>query len=115
MIFHIWLKDNNICFVYQPNEGIQYEYNGKTHMYMPDFKVNEQLVEIKGSHLVKEDGTWQCPYDHKMDGQAEAKHQCALKNNVRIMYEDEYQKFIKYVEDKYGRTYLKQFKNIKSS
>ena len=41
---------------------------------------------------------------------AEAKHQCMIDNNVVILKSKEMKKYIDYVEQKYGRSYLKQFK-----
>jgi len=48
LAFYIWLKDNHIGFEYQPHTSFTYEHNGKQHEYFPDFKVNEQYIEIKG-------------------------------------------------------------------
>lgn len=81
---------------------------------MPDFKVEDQLVELKGSQFLKEDGSWKNPYDKSQDGLFEAKHQCLLKNSVKIIYTDEYMNYVKYVEEKYGKDYLKQFKKSKN-
>lgn len=33
----------------------------RKHWYMPDFKVNNQFIEIKGYHFFKSDGTMQNP------------------------------------------------------
>ena len=41
------------------------------------------------------------------DGLMEAKHQCMLQNNVIIL--TDCSKYIKYVEDTYGKTYLNKF------
>ena len=112
--YYIWLTDNNISFEYQPNISLEYEYEGKKHVYMPDFKVEDQLVELKGSQFLKEDGSWKNPYDKSQDGLFEAKHQCLLKNSVKIIYTDEYMNYVKYVEEKYGKDYLKQFKKSKN-
>lgn len=64
---------------------LMYKHDGKEHFYMPDFKVRDELIEIKGDHFFKEDGTMQNPYDHSQDGLYEAKHQCMIKNNVTIL------------------------------
>lgn len=113
LAYYIWLKDNGIQFNYQPNVDIMYEYDGKMHRYMPDFIVEGQYVEIKGDHFFKEDGTMQCPFDHSQDSLYEAKHQCMLANNVKILKSDEYLQFIDYVETKYGKQYLLSFKQSK--
>lgn len=110
LAYYIWLKDANVSFEYQPNISFQYEFNGKTHVYMPDFKVNDEYIELKGDHFLKEDGTWQNPWDHSQDALYEAKHQCLLKNNVKILMEKDYNVYVDYVDTKYGKDYLKQFK-----
>lgn len=107
--YYFWLKDNNISFEYQPNVQFDYEFEGKTHVYMPDFKVNDEYVELKGDHFLKEDGTWQNPWDHSLDALYEAKHQCAIKNNVKILYTHDYQKYIKYFT-KVNNKKCKQYK-----
>ena len=112
LAFYIWLSDNNIKFEYQPNITFEYEFEGKKHFYMPDFLVEDQLVELKGNHFLNEDGTWRNPYDSSQDGLFEAKHQCLIKNNVKILYSDDYKKYLDYIDDKYGKEYLKSFKKI---
>ena len=109
---YIWCKDNNIKFEYQPKITFEYEFNGKIHIYEPDFLIEKTLIEIKGDYFFKEDGTMQNPYDHSQDELYEAKHQCMIKNNVKILKSKDYLIYIKYVKNKYGKFYLKQFKNI---
>ena len=41
----------------------------------------------------------------------EAKHQCMLINNVKILRSAEYSKFLDYVSNKYGKDYLSQFRS----
>ena len=76
---------------------------------MPDFKVDGQFIELKGDQFFK-DGKMQNPYDHSQDLLYEAKHQCMIKNNVKILRPVDYQKYVDYITAKYGKTYLKQFK-----
>ena len=78
---------------------------------MPDFIVEGQIIEIKGDHFFKEDGTMQNPFDHSQDGLYEAKHQCMLKNNVKIIKASQMKDILKYIHKTYGKGYLKQFKN----
>lgn len=110
LCYYIWLKDNNILFEYQPMIKFEYKYNDKTHFYFPDFIVEGQIVEIKGDHFFKEDGTMQNPFDHSLDMLYEAKHQCMLKNNVKIIRANEYNKYIEYVKNKYGNDFIKSLK-----
>lgn len=111
--YYIWLKDNRISFDYQPNISFEYKdpNTGKIHIYHPDFKVQNQLIEIKGNHFFKKDGTMKCPFKskewteddkNKIDNLYEAKHQCMIQNNVKILRYEDYYKYLKYVKDKYG-------------
>ena len=93
--------------------------NGVEHKYHPDFLVEDKIVEIKGNHFFKEDGTMQNPWKNRnwteeqqkdSDALYEAKHQCMLRNGVRIITGNEYKKYNIYVEKRYGKKYLKQFK-----
>lgn len=45
----------------------------------------------------------QCPFDHSYDGQAEAKHQCMLNNNVLIIRGSEYKVAVDYFNSKYNK------------
>lgn len=108
---YIWCKDNHIEFEYQPNVVLYYDYDGSQHVYEPDFLIEGRLVEVKGDHFFREDGTMQNPYDHSQDALYEAKRQCMLKNGVEIWRVDDYQKYVDYVKNTYGKDYLKQFKN----
>ena len=116
---YIWLKDNNKAFEYQPKVSFTYEYDGKQFSYFPDFIIDGAFFEIKGDHFFKEDGTMFLPYRDKawtddqymwMCGKYEAKHQCMIKNNVKILRHKDCKKYIDYVEQKYGKGYLAQFK-----
>lgn len=89
----IYAKTNGIPIKRAP-VSFHFIFGGIDHWYIPDFEINGELIEIKGDHFVGEDGTWRCPFDHSKDALFEEKHQCALKNNVRILYKKDYQKYI---------------------
>ena len=108
--YYIWLSDHRIKFQYEPNVTFKYIYDDKEHFYMPDFKVEDQYIEIKGDHFFKKDGTMQNPYDHSQDGLYEAKHQCMLANSVNILKVSEMKDILDYIYKTYGRNYLKQFR-----
>lgn len=63
---------------------LEYEFAKKKHYYFPDFKIDGNLVEVKGSHFF-ENGKMINPFDRDLDELYEAKHQCMLKNNVVII------------------------------
>jgi hypothetical protein len=109
--YYIWLTDHHIMFEYEPNVKFKYVFDGKEHWYMPDFKVNDQFIEIKGDHFFKADGTMQNPWDHTLDNLYEAKHQCMIANNVKIIRVSEMIEILDYISTTYSKTYLKQFRN----
>lgn len=109
--YYIWLTDHKISFEYEPNVKFKYMFDGKEHWYMPDFKVNDQFIEIKGDHFFKTDGTMQNPWDHTLDNLYEAKHQCMIANNVKIIRVSEMTEILDYISTSYGKTYLKRFRN----
>ena len=108
--YYIWLTDHTIAFEYEPNVKFKYVYDGKEHWYMPDFVVDSQYVEIKGDHFFNEDGTMRNPWDSSLDDLYEAKHQCMLQNNVKIIRVSEMKDILDYIYAKYGKSYLKQFR-----
>ena len=111
--YYIWLTDHNIQFEYQPDVHFNYEADNKKHSYFPDFIVEGQLVELKGSHFFNDDGTMCNPYDHSQDELYEAKHQCMIKNKVNIITDSSLcvKVVYDYIDKKYGEGYLQQFKN----
>lgn len=121
--YYIWLDDNNIEFEYQPDIDFTFEYDGLRH-YNPDFKVGDDIVEIKGLHFFENkdpNGKMINPYGRKdkpekvkfRDGLFEAKHQCMLKNGVKII--TDYSIYIEYVKNKYGKDYLKKIRKNKNN
>lgn len=93
LCLYIYYIKNSIKIIREPVKLV-FIFENKQYYYYPDFEVNGQLIEIKGNQFLKEDGTWCNPYDHSLDKLFEAKHQCALANNVKILYKDEYQKYL---------------------
>ena len=75
-------------------------YNNE-HRYFPDFILDDEFIEIKGDYFFKEDGTMCNPFDHSQDDLFEAKHQCMIKNNVKILTSIDYNFYISYCAKKY--------------
>ena len=124
LAYYIWLKDNNIKFQFQPEHSFEYEHNGKKFLYFPDFFLEDeqQFVEIKGDHFFVESGQMICPFRKKKwsderyadeCAKYEAKHQCMLKNNVKIMRSDEYLFFVQYIQEKHGKDFFKNTRRCK--
>lgn len=111
LAFWIWCKENgkNIS---RESKKLTYTFEGKEKTYIPDFVVDEQMIEIKGDHFVKENGEWQNPFDHSLDSLMEAKHKFIQTQPIKVLYKDDYQKYIDYVNEKYTKDFLELF-NIK--
>jgi hypothetical protein len=107
---YIYLKDNNIDFEYQPDIRFEYSVNDKTHYYFPDFRIEDKYYEIKGDQFFDDCGRMINPYDRSQDALYESKHQCMKDNNVIILRNNDYQRYLDYVSEKYGNDYLKTFK-----
>ena len=108
--YYIWLVDHNIEFEYEPEVTFTYTYDGKHHVYMPDFKVDGKFIEIKGDHFFNKDGSMRNPWDSSLDSLYEAKHQCMLDNGVKVIKTSEMNGIMKYITETYGKSYLKQFR-----
>lgn len=119
LAYYVWLKDDNISFKFHPEECLAYEFNDVEHLYFPDFNVEDQLVELKGDQFFDAEGNMICPYrdakwsDDKyaeMCALYEAKHQCMLKNSVKIMRVAEYAVFLKHLKEKFHNDEISTFK-----
>ena len=104
-------------FIYNEDNGnnisrctthYKYLFENKTHTYTPDFIINGVEVDVKGSHFIQKDKMIN-PYNRSQDDLSEAKHQCMIKNNVKLILEDEINKCKDYVDSKYGQNYIDQF------
>lgn len=96
-----FLIENSIEFEYQPSISFDYEYDGRTWTYHPDFLINGKVYEVKGDMFFRvNESTGKeemfCPWGRKklgeerwkwLCGKSEAKHQCMLKNGVIILRE----------------------------
>jgi hypothetical protein len=101
--YYIYLTDHHIRFEYHPGD-LLYNYNEKEYHYEVDFKLwNNTLIEIKSNHLLK-------PMIKNTNTKEHYKYLCMINNNVKII--TDCKKYIKYVENKYGKYYLKSFKTI---
>lgn len=116
--YYIWLKNHNIDFKYQ-NKTLTYEFDGKIKTYIPDFEVEGELVEIKGLHFFEDKNPNKKminPYKRNdkpekvkyRDELMEAKHQCMIKNNVKII--TDYTIYMNYITENFGENYLETLK-----
>lgn len=93
LCLYMYCKENGIEIVREPIK-LDFNFNEKVYHYYPDFQIDDQLIEIKGPQFLTEDGKWHNPFDSTQNGLFESKHQCALQNNVKILYQKDYQKYI---------------------
>lgn len=115
LAYYIWLTDHKINFEYQPNIKFKYIANEKEHFYFPDFKIGNELIEIKSDHFFDKNGNFRCPFnilDENIQNEYKAKYECMLNNNIKIMRKNEIRNILYYIESRYGKKYLKQFKAI---
>lgn len=107
LAYYIWLVDNNINFQYQPNIPLKYFKDNKEHYYYPDFKINNIFYEIKGNQFFNENDELINPFNNELNLE---KYQCMLDNNVKILREKDIKPILEYINNNYGKNYLKQFK-----
>lgn len=119
--YYIWLKDHNIEFEYHPKDKFVYFVENTIKFYFPDFKVNNEFIEIKSLHFFvnkNPNGNMINPYKRNKytpeelkirDDIMEAKHQCMIENNIKILTDCSI--YIKYINQKYGKNFLKSLKN----
>lgn len=99
LAFYIYLKEHNIRFNYH-NEKIGYAFNNEQHLYFPDFRVFNTIVEIKSPYLYNK--------MLKENTLENAKLQCMQKNNVKIITNCDF--YLNYVENKYGKDFIDKCK-----
>ena len=101
LIYYIWLKDNNINFIYHP-EPLKYKINEKIHYYYPDFIVENEIIELKSTYYLN---------NLKSDEKGLAKLKCMQENNVKIITDmSDFLKHIKLNYCKNTRKFIRQFK-----
>lgn len=105
----------------EEKDRLEFEFKGKKIGYCCDFIEGGIRIELKGDQFFRPDGTMYCPYRKKSQTDEqyaeicepyEAKHQCMIRNEVKILRysSDEVQSAIVYVKDRYGKKYLEQFR-----
>ena len=97
-----------LCFfeIYVINSTyIKNRVNEETHYYFPDFKVNNEYIELKGSHLIDENMNLIHPKTKEI---LKEKTQCLKDNNVKIIVDCS--EYINYVKNKYGEHFISSLK-----
>lgn len=82
-----YLTDNNVNFEFHPKKTFEYKTNdGKLHLYVPDFKINNIFYEIKGTQFFNKEGQPYNMYTHKFWYE---KYNCMIKNHIVILKEED--------------------------
>ena len=88
LAFIIYHLDNNIN-IERNKEGFEYVYENETHLYYPDFIINNEYYEIKNFFSDLTDAKVnQCP--HK----------------INILYKEDIKPYLEYVINKYGKNFI---------
>ena len=109
LALYIYAVDHNEPIIREPVR-LEYYINDKIHYYFPDFLYKNQLIEIKGNHLMK-NGKLNSVFEKDSYKDA-SKQQCMEDNNVRIMNYDDIKFALQYVKQAYGSNHLRQFKVV---
>lgn len=99
LAFFIYHKDLNNIIIREPCYFIYYK-NNISHKYIVDFSVNGNLFEIKSNYLI-----------NQLKDYPE-KYHCLLENNITIINDEKIKPYLSYIYSKYGKNYLKQFRNF---
>lgn len=106
LAYYIWLKDHDKEFIFHPFEPIPYTGNdGKEHLYLPDFIVEGRIQETKGDQFFNEKGEPWDPYGKKFWWE---KYNLMKENNVEILKFGDLKFAFDYVEETYGKGFLKK-------
>lgn len=109
-----YCKINNINVIKNDSIFFEYTIDNKCHKYFPDFIINDSIfIELKGDHFFKDKDiskTMICPWNRKYDYIYEAKHQCMLNNNVKILTSIDLNPIISSIKNIYGNKWINAFK-----
>ena len=105
-IYHTDMKNN----IERVQESFKYNDGKKDRYYIPDFRLNGILLEIKGDQFFDKNGNMINPYDKEQDYIYNAKYKCMIDNNVKILKRDDIIPYLDYVVETYGKEYMDKFK-----
>lgn len=81
LLYYMWCKEQGKN-IERCTDYFTYSVNGIEHIYYPDFKVDENIIEIKGEHLIDDEGYL---LDFSTKQRLIEKTECLRKNNVIII------------------------------
>lgn len=91
LAFVIYNLDNDIKFE-RNNDTFEYTFDGRIHLYLPDFKISDKYIEIKGY------------YNEQVFEKI-----AVLKDNLILLDKTNMGYIFSYVIDKYGKNFIKLF------
>lgn len=94
LMFWIYCKEHNKSIKREPFQ-FKFYCDGVEHTYYPDFLCDNEIIEIKGNHMLDENKKLKAVYKYDNQDILNAKQKCIEENNV-IIYTD---KDLKYVFD----------------
>lgn len=95
LAFVIYNLEHNISFE-RNKQQFSYTFNGEQHNYIPDWKIENDFVEIKGY--------WTEQWQAKLD-------QFPKEENLRVITKVEMKPYLEYVRSKYGRNFISLYEN----
>lgn len=102
LCFYIYNKDHGISLIHEPRKISYVDRYGKCHYYFPDFEIDNTLIEIKGNQFYTKNNKPLDKYRDKFD---------FMKSiHVKILRYDDIKAHITYVNNKYGKNYIRQFR-----
>ena len=109
LFYYIW-NINNSVKIRRCVDSFEYTVLGKVHHYIPDFIVEGNYVEIKGSHFFNSAGELINPYSNDPLIQLEyfEKGELMKKLGIHIITDISFYKHD--IENKFGKNFIKQFR-----
>jgi len=106
LAYYIYCKDHNINISRSVSYISYKDSSGKTHRYFPDFIVNGQIVEIKGTQFYTDDS---------LDGGIYKSDVCKCKlqllKDLNIKVISDCSEYLSYIETTYGKDFLQKWRN----
>ena len=97
LAFVVYNIEHNIKFE-RNKKQFSYIFKNEKHNYIPDWIVNDEYIEIKGYYTEQ----WQAKLD-----------QFPKNLKLNILYENDMQKYLDYIREKYGNNFIELYDNSK--
>lgn len=99
LMLWIYARDHNQKIKREPIQ-LKYDCDGVQHVYFPDFLYENNLIEIKGSHMLDENKRLKAVYGYDNQRLLDCKQKCIDDNGVIIMTGDD----LKFVFDYFNNS-----------